>query len=128
MLHEVIAMEDTAILMSTHIEEEIATHMDYVARMEHGTLISFEEAGEALSDRTGRDCVMYMVSEICSHLFFHLQKLTVPSPEFFRKCPDKKRYDDVLSSSPHGNVLHFQKAPSAGATFTRQSFPKKAIP
>lgn len=48
MLHEVIAMEDTAILMSTHIEEELHTHMDYVVRMENGSLLSFEEVEETL--------------------------------------------------------------------------------
>ena len=43
MLHEIIAGEDAAILMSTHIEEEIAKHMDYVGRLQAGKLVSFGE-------------------------------------------------------------------------------------
>lgn len=42
-LHELMKEEDVAILMSTHIEEEIEVHMDYIATLEKGQLISFEE-------------------------------------------------------------------------------------
>ena len=41
-LHEILKEEDVAILMSSHIEEEIARHMDYVAVMEKGTIISYQ--------------------------------------------------------------------------------------
>lgn len=44
-LHEQIAQEDMAVLMSTHIEEEVNQHMDYEAIMEEGHLVSFKEAG-----------------------------------------------------------------------------------
>lgn len=43
MLHDIIAGEDTAILMSTHIEEEIAQHMDYVGRLQEGKMVAFGE-------------------------------------------------------------------------------------
>lgn len=43
MLHEIIAGEDTAILMSTHIEEEITQHMDYVGRLQEGKMVAFGE-------------------------------------------------------------------------------------
>lgn len=42
-LHELMKEEDVAILMSTHIEEEIEIHMDYIAILEKGSLVSFEE-------------------------------------------------------------------------------------
>lgn len=45
-LHNLITDEDITILMSTHIEEEITTHMDYVLLLENGELKSFKEAGE----------------------------------------------------------------------------------
>lgn len=41
MLHEILQQEDVAILMSTHIEEEIEQYMDYVAVMEQGKIISY---------------------------------------------------------------------------------------
>ena len=37
--------EDTAIVMSTHIKEEIEMRMDYVGVMEEGRLVSFQEVG-----------------------------------------------------------------------------------
>lgn len=46
MLHEVLQSEDTAILMSTHIEEEITRHMDYVAVLEKGAVVSYGEVSE----------------------------------------------------------------------------------
>ena len=42
-LHELIAKEDTTILMTTHIEEEINMHMDYKGILENGRLIEFDE-------------------------------------------------------------------------------------
>ena len=47
-LHELIATEDITILITTHIEEDIYSHMDYVGTLENGELISFKEA---LSER-----------------------------------------------------------------------------
>ena len=43
LLHELIAKEDITILMTTHIEEEVNIHMDYVGYMEEGRLVSFKE-------------------------------------------------------------------------------------
>lgn len=43
-LHKILENEDVAILMSTHIEEEIEYQMDFVGVMEKGRMISFEEA------------------------------------------------------------------------------------
>lgn len=45
-LHEMIAEEDVAILMSTHIKEEVTRHMDYVVRLSEGRVLFREEAGE----------------------------------------------------------------------------------
>lgn len=45
LLHELIAEEDVAILMSTHIEDEVRIHMDYVAVLDDGELLSFGEEG-----------------------------------------------------------------------------------
>lgn len=45
LLHGLIAKEDIAILMTTHIEEEIELHMDYLGIMENGRMISFREVG-----------------------------------------------------------------------------------
>lgn len=45
-LHRMIAKEDVAILMSTHIEEEVTRHMDYVVRLSGGRVLYREEAGE----------------------------------------------------------------------------------
>lgn len=44
-LHEILRDEDVAVLMSTHIQDEIEIQMDYVGRMEEGRLVSFEEMG-----------------------------------------------------------------------------------
>lgn len=43
-LHGLMKQEDVAILMSTHIEEEMKVHMDYIATLEKGKLASFKEA------------------------------------------------------------------------------------
>lgn len=45
-LHHMIAKEDVAILMSTHIQEEVTRHMDYVVRLSGGRVLFREEAGE----------------------------------------------------------------------------------
>ena len=45
MLQEILMEEDTAIIMTTHIKEEIEMRMDYVGVMEEGTLVSFQEVG-----------------------------------------------------------------------------------
>lgn len=45
-LHQMIAKEDVAILMSTHIQEEVTRHMDYVVRLSGGRVLFREEAGE----------------------------------------------------------------------------------
>ncbi|MBO5165464.1 MAG: ABC transporter ATP-binding protein [Lachnospiraceae bacterium] len=45
-LHEIVQDETVAVLMSTHIKEEVDMHMDYVARLECGHLVSFKEASE----------------------------------------------------------------------------------
>lgn len=45
-LHRIIAKEDAAILMSTHIQEEVMRHMDYVVRLSGGRVLYREEAGE----------------------------------------------------------------------------------
>lgn len=41
MIHGLLVEEDVAVLMSTHIEDEIVKHMDYVAELENGALVSF---------------------------------------------------------------------------------------
>lgn len=43
MLHAILQNEDVSILMSSHIEEEINRHMDYVAVLEKGVLVSYDE-------------------------------------------------------------------------------------
>lgn len=43
-LHKVIETEQASVIMTSHIEEEIARKMDYVAVIEHGTMLSFGEA------------------------------------------------------------------------------------
>lgn len=43
LMHELIAREDITILMTTHIEEELNTHMDYVGTLDNGRLVSFGE-------------------------------------------------------------------------------------
>ncbi len=43
-LHEQVAREDVAVLMSTHIEEDIDQHMDYVCLLSEGKMASFGEA------------------------------------------------------------------------------------
>ena len=40
-LKRLLIEEDVAVLMSTHIEDEIVKHMDYVAELEKGALVSF---------------------------------------------------------------------------------------
>lgn len=47
LLHGLIAKEDITILMTTHIEEEIELHMDYLGIMENGRMTSFGEVGES---------------------------------------------------------------------------------
>ncbi len=42
-LHEILEKERCAILISTHIEEEIERQIDYVGVLEEGKLISFKE-------------------------------------------------------------------------------------
>lgn len=44
-LHGILTQEDVAVLMSTHIQDEIEIQMDYVGRMEEGRLVTFEEMG-----------------------------------------------------------------------------------
>lgn len=43
LLHELIVSEDVTILITTHIEEEIQSHIDYVGILEKGALTSFYE-------------------------------------------------------------------------------------
>lgn len=43
LLHELMVNEDITILMSSHIEEEISIHMDYIAILEAGRLVEFNE-------------------------------------------------------------------------------------
>ena len=40
-LKQLLVEEDVAILMSTHIEDEVVKHMDYVAELKKGELVSF---------------------------------------------------------------------------------------
>lgn len=42
-IHELIATQSVTVIMSTHIEEDIHKHMDYIGVLEHGKLISFSE-------------------------------------------------------------------------------------
>lgn len=44
MLHQIIAVEDTAILMSTHITEEVSIHMDYVVQLSDSSDIDYHTA------------------------------------------------------------------------------------
>lgn len=44
LLYKVIEAEQASVLMTSHIEEEIARKMDYAAIMEHGRMSSFGEA------------------------------------------------------------------------------------
>lgn len=44
-LHQIVA-EGGAVLMSTHIEEEVERHMDYVVRLKKGRVLFTKEAGE----------------------------------------------------------------------------------
>lgn len=41
-LKELLMDEDVAVLMSTHIEDEVVKHMDYVAELKMGELVSFK--------------------------------------------------------------------------------------
>lgn len=43
LLHELMINEDITILMSSHIDEEICIHMDYIGILEDGTLVEFKE-------------------------------------------------------------------------------------
>lgn len=45
-LHELMAEGKATVMLTTHIEEEIDTHMDYVGVMEAGKLISYGEVGK----------------------------------------------------------------------------------
>ena len=42
-LHELLRDEHVSILMSSHIQEDVEKHMDYVARIENGCITSYEE-------------------------------------------------------------------------------------
>lgn len=44
-LHNLIATQNVTIIMTTHIEEEIRSHMDYTGVLQDGKLISFGEVG-----------------------------------------------------------------------------------
>ncbi|MDO5293133.1 MAG: ABC transporter ATP-binding protein [bacterium] len=46
LLRELLIDEEVTILMTTHIEEELKSQMDYIAIMENGQMISFHEAIE----------------------------------------------------------------------------------
>lgn len=43
LLHELLVDEHSAVLMSTHIQDEIINHMDYVIQIEQGRIISEDE-------------------------------------------------------------------------------------
>lgn len=43
MLHELLIDEQCAVLMSTHIQDEIDKHMDYVVRIEKGKIVANHE-------------------------------------------------------------------------------------
>lgn len=45
-LQEMIATEEAAVLMTSHIQEEIDRKMDYIGILEQGRLICFKETGE----------------------------------------------------------------------------------
>ena len=45
-LKQLLVEEDVAILMSTHIEDEVVKHMDYVAELKNGELVSFQMVGD----------------------------------------------------------------------------------
>lgn len=45
-LHRIIETGDAAVLMSSHIEEEVTRHMDYVVRLSAGRVMFRKEAGE----------------------------------------------------------------------------------
>jgi ABC-2 type transport system ATP-binding protein len=42
-LHELIEEECASVVMTSHIEDEISRHMDYIGILEDGRLISFGE-------------------------------------------------------------------------------------
>ena len=44
-LHEILQQEDVAVLMSTHIKEEVDMHMDYIVTLEKGYLKEYKEVG-----------------------------------------------------------------------------------
>jgi len=58
LLHEILLEEDVSILMSSHIEEEIGQHMDYVGVLDDGRLVSFGEVSPAY-DRQGKDTINF---------------------------------------------------------------------
>ena len=45
MLHELLVDEHCAVLMSTHILDDIKKHMDYIVQIEDGRIISQHEVG-----------------------------------------------------------------------------------
>lgn len=45
MLHELLVDEHCAVFMSTHLQDEVTRHMDYVIQMEQGRIISEYEVG-----------------------------------------------------------------------------------
>ena len=47
-LKQLLIEEDVAILMSTHIEDEVVRHMDYVAELKKGELVSFHMVGDCV--------------------------------------------------------------------------------
>lgn len=51
LLHRILQQEDTLILMTTHIEEEIREKMDYVGILTDGRMESFGENGEGAGSR-----------------------------------------------------------------------------
>lgn len=46
LLHRILEQEDTSVLMTTHIEEELEKKVDYVGMLEDGRLTSFCMAGQ----------------------------------------------------------------------------------
>ena len=48
-LKQLLVEEDVAILMSTHIADEVVKHMDYVVELNNGELVSFQMVGDSVS-------------------------------------------------------------------------------
>ena len=45
LLHEIVEDENVAVLMSTHIKEEVDVHMDYIVTLEAGCVKEYKEVG-----------------------------------------------------------------------------------